>query len=56
MTLPLIFFVASLICFTGVAVFAAHMTGPNEVIRWVAAGLALFVAGHVTWPTRPRGQ
>jgi TRAP-type C4-dicarboxylate transport system permease small subunit len=33
--------------FVGIVIFADEMTGPNEVTRYLAGGLALFAAAHL---------
>lgn len=46
----------SILCFLGVAVFATSMHNPEEIHRWIAAGLAFFAAAHLPlsgWGPRP---
>lgn len=46
----LLFLILSIFVFLFVVVTGHHMTEPNEALRWMAGGLALFAAAHIGWP------
>jgi hypothetical protein len=43
-SIRILFLVGALICFLGVVAFGGHMTGPEEVHRFLAGGLAFLAA------------
>lgn len=50
----LVLLVFSIICFLGVAVFGTSMHHPEELHRWLAAGLAFFAGAHLPLSNWPR--